>query len=200
MGGEHYFSREPTSEGEPRVLTATLRGHEFTFLTGAGVFSRTRLDPGTKLLIQHLPVGPSERVLDLGCGYGAVGVVAGKLAPEGQVTLIDVNARAVELARQNLAANAIEHAEALQSDGFEALAGRRFTLIAVNPPIRAGLAVVYRLLEESVAHLEEGGSLFLVGRTQQGVVRLSKKMAEVFGNVAEMGKGGGYRVFVSSRE
>src|SRR5512144_331811 len=120
MPDEHYFSRRPTAEGGARELTLALRGHEFLFHTEAGVFSRARIDPGTKLMLQHLAIEPADRVLDLGCGYGAVGVVAGKLAAEGQVTLVDINERAVELARRNLDANGVSNGEAVQSDGFEA--------------------------------------------------------------------------------
>jgi len=194
---DHYFSKDPTSAGGERSFEATLRGFEFTFVTEAGVFSRTGVDRGTRLLLHHLTVGPTDRVLDLGCGWGAVGLVAARLAPEGHVVLLDINLRAVDLTRRNLAANQIANAEARQSDGFAAVAGERFDVIALNPPIRAGLAVVYRLIEEAKAHLAPGGAFFLVGRTQQGVLRLAKKMAETFGEVEELGKGGGYRVFVS---
>jgi len=199
MPDEQYFTRRPTSEGGALTLTLTLRGREYTFVTEAGVFSRARIDPGTKLLLQHLPVPSGARVLDLGCGYGAVGVVAGTLAPEGRVTLVDINERAVELARTNLVANEVANAEVLQSDGFEAIAEQEFDVIALNPPIRAGLAVVHRLIEESAHHLAPGGTFYLVGRTQQGAVRLAKKMAEVVGPVEELAKGGGYRVYVARR-
>ena len=197
MPQDHYFSKDPTSAGGARSFQAALRGFDITFLTEAGVFSRLGVDRGTRLLIQHLIVGASDRVLDLGCGWGAVGLVAARLAPEGHVTLIDINARAVELAQRNLRTNQITNAEARQSDGFAAAADQQFDVIALNPPIRAGLAVVYRLIEEAKRHLALGGAFFLVGRTQQGVLRLAKKMTEVFGEAEEMGKGGGYRVFVS---
>jgi 16S rRNA (guanine1207-N2)-methyltransferase len=197
MPQDHYFSKEPSATGGARSFQAALRGFDITFLTEAGVFSRLGVDRGTRLLIQHLIVGPKDRVLDLGCGWGAVGVVAARLAPEGQVTLLDINARAVDLARRNLQANHIANAEARQSDGFEAVAGEHFDVVALNPPIRAGLGVVHRLIEQAREHLAPGGAFFLVGRTQQGVLRLAKKMAEVFGEAEELGKGGGYRVFVS---
>lgn len=163
-------------------------------MTEAGVFSRTRLDPGTRLLIKHLEVKPDDRVLDLGCGYGAVGIIAARLAPRGNVILADINARAVALAAENLQLNGIRNATAIQSDGYQSLGGQRFDVIALNPPIRAGLAVVYRLLEESAQHLAPGGRFYLVGRTRQGVLRLKEKIREVFGNVEEIARRGGYRV------
>ena len=199
MPTEHYFSERPAGEGGRLRFTAELRGFELTFVTEAGVFSRERVDRGTRLLIKHLEVGPSDRVLDLGCGYGAVGVVAAKLAPQGRVTLVDINTRAIELARQNLVLNGISNAEAHQGDGFAPVGEARFDVIALNPPIRAGLAVVHHLIEEASNHLAVGGRFYLVGRTKQGVVRISEKMREVFGNASEFAKGGGFRLYLSQR-
>jgi len=195
MPNEHYFSPEPHAEGGVRSLTLTLRGHDFTFVTEAGVFSRARVDRGTRLMVAEMAIEPTDRVLDLGCGWGVVGLVAARLAPQGRVTLADINARAVELTRANLAANGITNAEVYQSDGYEAVVGQAFDVIALNPPLRAGLAVVHRLIEQGREHLAPGGRFYLVARTQQGALRLAKKMAEVFGDVQEVAKGGGYRVF-----
>ena len=197
MPSDHYFTEHPSSPGARRALTATLRGFELHLVTEAGVFSRDRIDPGTALLIKRMEVLPADRILDLGCGYGVVGIVAAKLAPEGHVTLIDINERAVALARENLKANDIANAEALQGSGFAPVAGRVFDLIALNPPIRAGLSVVHQLIEQAHAHLATGGRFYLVGRTKQGVVRISQKMHQVFGSVEEVAKGGGYRLYVS---
>jgi 16S rRNA (guanine1207-N2)-methyltransferase len=198
MGEEHYFSEHPAAAGGRRELTVVMRGQRVRLVTEAGVFSRSRVDPGTKLLLQHMQVEKADRVLDLGCGYGVVGVLAGLLAPEGRVTMVDINERAAELADENARGNGIENAEALHGDGFAPVAGRTFDVIALNPPIRAGNAVVHRLIEEARAHLASGGCFYLVGRTQQGVVRLAAKMAEVFAEVREVAKGGGYRLYVAT--
>lgn len=166
MPSDHYFTERPSSPGARRALTATLRGFELHLVTEAGVFSRERVDPGTALLIKHMNVQPADRVLDLGCGYGVVGIIAAKLAAEGHVTLVDINERAVALARENLKANGITNAEALQGSGFAPVApsaslgagDRLFDVIALNPPIRAGLAVVHQLIEQAHAHLASGQS------------------------------------------
>ena len=197
MPSDHYFSERPASAGGRQVFTTELRGFELSLITEAGVFSRERVDRGTRLLIKHMQVGPTDRFLDLGCGYGVVGIVAGKLAPEGHVTLIDINQRAVALARENLKANDIINAEALQGDGFAPVADRVFDVIALNPPIRAGLTVVNQLIEQAHSHLAPGGRFCLVGRTKQGVLRIAEKMRQVFGNAEEVAKGGGYRLYVS---
>jgi 16S rRNA (guanine1207-N2)-methyltransferase len=199
MASQHYFSKEPASAGGRRVITDTVRSLEVRLVTEAGVFSRERIDVGTRLLIKHLEVRPTDRVLDLGCGYGAVGVVVAALASEGQVTLVDINQRAVALAQENLILNGIHNAQILQGDGFTPVAGQAFDLIALNPPIRAGLRVIHPLLEQAREHLTSAGRFYLVGRTRQGVVRLAEKMRSVFGNVEEVAKGGGYRVYLSRR-
>jgi len=180
------------------TFTVTLRGHELRLTTEAGVFSRSRVDPGTRLLIQHMEIAPADTVLDLGCGYGVVGVVAAKLASQGHVTLVDINERAVALAAENLRANDTGNAEAIQGDSFAPVADRRFDVIALNPPIRAGNAVIHGLIERARDHLAAGGRFYLVGRTQQGVVRLAAKMAETFDDVHQVAKGGGYRVYLAS--
>ncbi len=197
MPTDHYFSERPAGEGGRLRFTAELRGFELTFVTEAGVFSRERVDRGSRLLIKHLAVAPNDRVLDLGCGYGAVGIVAAKLAPQGYITLIDINTRAIELAKQNLALNGISNAAAHQGDGFTPVGDACFDVIALNPPIRAGLAVVHRLIAEASDHLAAGGRFYLVGRTKQGVVRIAEKMREAFGNVTEVAKGGGYRLYLA---
>lgn len=197
MSGEHYFSPRPAARGAPRELTLVLRGREVTVTTEPGVFSRRRLDPGTRLLIERMEVRPAERFLDLGCGYGVVGLVAAQLAPQGSVTLLDVNERAVALARENLARNGAANAEALVSDGLGAVAGRRFDVIALNPPVRAGLPTVRRLIAGAREHLAPGGRFYLVGRTKQGVLRLAEELRRIFARVEEVAKRGGYRLYLA---
>jgi len=197
---EHYFSAQPQAARRPRTVTVALRGREYVFVTDAGVFSRGRVDKGTRLLIEHLPLPAAGPVLDLGCGYGPVGVVVAAESPAARVLMVDVNERAVALARENLARNGIGNASAVVGDGFGPAAGRKFSLIVSNPPIRAGKRVVYRWVEEAYRHLEPGGRLLMVARTSQGARSLAQHMAAVFGNVREVAKGGGYRVLEAVRE
>ena len=200
MPSDHYFSEKPSARaGRPYTIETDLRGLTLKLATEAGVFSRERVDRGTRLLIKHIEVHPADRVLDLGCGYGVVGIVAALLAPDARVTLVDVNRRATDLARRNLQLNSVDNAEVHHGDGFAPVRGRSFDLIATNPPIRAGLRLVHRLIEEAKDHLAPGGRFYLVGRTKQGVIRISEKMSQVFGNVEELAKGGGYRLYLSRR-
>lgn len=197
---EHYYSQNPTAAHKYKTLQITLRGKDYTFLTDAGVFSKDRVDRGTRLLIQHMEIAKGDTVLDLGCGYGPLGIVAADLAYEGRIYLVDVNERAVELSKENLSLNGIHNAEVLQSNGFSAIDNMRFDVIISNPPIRAGKATVYQLMEDSLAHLKEGGRLYVVARTKQGARSLSKEIERLFGNVQEVGKGGGYRVIRALRQ
>jgi 16S rRNA (guanine1207-N2)-methyltransferase len=161
------------------------------------VFSARRLDPGTALLIESLQVGERDAVLDLGCGWGPIGIAAAALAPAGRAWLVDPNPRAVEIAKQNAALNGLTNVEVLHGEGTEPVRGLLFDVIATNPPIRAGKSVVFRLIEQAAACTKPGGSFYLVARTKQGAKTIAQKIGQVFGNVKEVRKGGGYRVFAA---
>lgn len=191
---EHYYTTDPTSQHEFRRFQTTLAGEALEFLTDAGVFARDKVDAGSRLLIESVAIGPEETVLDLGCGYGPLGVAAARKASRGRVFMVDVNARAVELATENARANRVHNVEVRQSDGFQALSGLAFDLILTNPPIRAGKSVIYRHVEESIAHLKPGGRFVAVIQRKQGADSFRCKVIEVYGNARDIAKGGGYRV------
>ena len=110
MTGDHYFSPQPQADHRYQRFQEELRGREFTFITDEGVFSKKRVDPGTRLLIESIAVPEEGSFLDLGCGYGPIGIVLGSLAPQAVIHMVDVNSRAVELARRNLGENGITNA------------------------------------------------------------------------------------------
>lgn len=196
---EHYYTSRPQAASRPLEAKATLRGVEFTFITDAAVFSRGKVDRGTRLLIDHLPLPASGDALDLGCGYGPVGLVIARLSPAARVWLVDVNERAATLAKANARRNGIDNVEVLSGDGFAPVSDKQFSLIASNPPIRAGKAVIYPWVEQAAERLTPGGRLFLVARTSQGAKSLGRKIEEVFGTCEEVGKGAGYRVLAGRR-
>src|SRR5256885_8819394 len=136
--GEQYFARRPASRRRPAEFHVSVRGHAFRFRTDAGVFSRGELDRGTELLLAALEVGPCELIMDLGCGYGALGIVAARLSDGGRVILTDVNERAVRAARENLSVDGIANAEGRLGNLYEALPGVAFGQAAPHPPIPAG--------------------------------------------------------------
>jgi len=194
---EQYFEKRPESAHRPAEIPIAIRGHRFTFRTDAGVFSRGKLDRGTELLLEALVIGPGERILDLGCGYGAIGIVAARLCPTGAVVLTDVNKRAVALARTNLAVNGIGNAEVRLGPLYEPVEDTTFDHIVSNPPIRAGRGIVDRIVAEAPAHLLPGGKLWLVARTRQGADALRSRMAQALGSAEIMKRGSGFKVIRS---
>ena len=193
---DHYYTESPASAHDERVVRLTALGNELTFTTDAGVFSRDGLDRGTEALLEALPA-LSGRVLDLGCGWGAVGVALGKRQPALEIVMTDINRRAVELARRNLDANGVR-AEVVQGDGFENVTGA-FDAILTNPPIRAGKAVIYGLFADARAFLKPGGALYVVIRKQQGAPSALKYLKEIYAEAETIDRSGGFHVLRARR-
>lgn len=193
---EHYFTNRPSVGHKPQEFSAELRGKTYLFKTDAGVFSQDEVDLGSRILIDAIPDTLGTRVLDLGCGYGPIGMVAADLVgPEGFVYLVDVNERAVDLANKNLARNGVQNAKAFVSNGLEALEeGLDFDLVLSNPPIRAGKEVFYALLTNAYHALKPDGILMVVIRTKQGAKSLENYLKELAGNCETIAKRSGFRV------
>lgn len=189
---DHYYSEKPSAASDRGFIEEELRGKRFTFATDAGVFSKRGLDFGSRLLIQTMNIETNDRVLDVGCGYGPIGLTAGWLAKDGSVTLLDINERAIGLANENRRKNGIHNAEVLQSDLLSAVPGRTFTKILTNPPIRAGKQVVHRIFEQAYEHLENRGELWVVIQKKQGAPSAVAKLEQLFGDVEEVEKDKGY--------
>ncbi len=188
--GEHYFTASPQSAHEERHFEFEFAGRVLRFRTDAGVFSKQHVDPGSALLCRSLPRDLSGDVLDLGCGWGAMTVMALARFPGLSVTMADVNARALALAGENLRLNGMQ-ARALLSDGFAEIAGA-FDAVITNPPIRAGKRVVYGFFEGAAAHLRPGGALYAVVRKQQGAPSALAFLKETYRKAEAIEKDGGY--------
>jgi len=143
-------------------------------------------------------VKKNSKILDLGCGYGPVGISIAKSFPETKVLMTDVNKRAIKLAKMSIELNKTANVETKCSDKFEKI-DQNFDTILLNPPQTAGKKLCFEMIEESKSHLERNGLLQLVARHNKGGKDLSKKMNEVFGNVKETAKGSGYRIYVSEK-
>ncbi len=190
---DHYYTRNPVSESRPVSCEYIYRGIPLAFQTDAGVFSKGEVDTGTDLLLNALPEEMRGDILDLGCGWGAIGISVARKWPEAKVTMADVNLRALALSRENAKRN---HADVacVESDGMAAFAGRRFDTIVTNPPIRAGKQVIYRMFADAAACLKPGGALYLVIRKQQGAESCMKYLQTMFSSVEKIDKSGGFWV------
>ena len=195
---DHYYSHTPTSAHHERLIETTLLGHEMRFHTDAGVFSRDDVDPGSRLLIESAGE-MNGRVLDLGCGWGPVGLSLALEHPSASILMADVNERAIELSERNRRLNGVLNARVIESDAFESIEGP-FEHILTNPPIRAGKAVIYAMFDESFRRLTPGGDLTIVIRKQQGAPSAKKHLEELFGNAEVIARGGGYWIIRSVKE
>lgn len=197
---EHYYSQNPEAKHQPIDFTFTLRGHAFHFQTDQGVFSKKEVDFGSRVLLDLVAMPETEGpVLDMGCGYGPIGLALAKSFPGRHVHMADINTRAVELAKKNAARNHISNVSIYESNLFENVKSGPFALIATNPPIRAGKQIVHRIFEESYQYLAKNGELWVVIRKKQGAPSARKKLESIFDEVDCVGKEKGYFVFKAKK-
>jgi 16S rRNA (guanine1207-N2)-methyltransferase len=176
----HYFSDNPGAADDEKRFTLRIAGEGLTFFSNAGMFSHGEPDPNSLMLIRAIKAESGSRLLDLGCGYGLIGVTLGKLTGAA-VTMSDVNGNALLYAEKNAEQNGIKVC-ILKSDGFCEI-DDSFDTIVLNPPIHAGKDVCYRLYEESAGHLNESGSFYIVIMDKHGKNSHIKKLREIFPKV-----------------
>lgn len=170
---------------------AEINGVGLTFETSPTLFSPGGVDPGTAAMLRHINIEPQDKVLDLACGYGVVGVYAACCTDPGKVWLTDVDPRAVEAAKRNLQLNGVGGATALVSDGFGALTETGFTKILCNPPYHVDFSVPKLLIEKGFNRLALGGTMFVVTKRE---LWYRKKLGSIFGRV-QLHHDDGYVVF-----
>lgn len=197
---EHYFSRKPQSKKKEYFFTANINGLPLMFVTASGIFSPRKIDLGTLVLIKNMRLVSGGNILDFGCGYGPIGIVAAKLCPTCNVVMVDINERAVECAKKNIEINSVKNAKAKQSFFYSGLKNEFFDVILSNLPMSAGLDVCYKIIEGAKEHLVHGGSFQVVSRQRKGGERIMQKMKEVFGNVEVIAKKAGYWVYLSVKQ
>jgi 16S rRNA (guanine1207-N2)-methyltransferase len=199
---EHYFSEHPNGRFVKEKFDVELFGKKFIINSGSGLFSLKELDFGTKLLIENAKIPkPDSEILDLGCGYGIVGIALKSKYPESNITMIDINERAVKLSKQNCDENDVI-CTVLKSDIFSnsELRDKKFDAILTNPPFSAGKKVCIDIIKQSYDHLTKGGLLELVAPHNKGGESLKKAMLMTFNNVGELDKKRGYRVYISVKK
>ncbi|MGG1398733.1 class I SAM-dependent methyltransferase [Bacillus salipaludis] len=197
---EHYYSRTQKVESDPKYWDFTLRNHRFRFKTDNGVFSKREVDFGSRVLIEvfEMPVVEGS-ILDVGCGYGPIGLSLANTYPERKVHMVDVNERAIELAKENAVLNRIENVEIYESDRLTGVKVSDFAAVLTNPPIRAGKQVVHDIFEQSYECLVSGGELWVVIQKKQGAPSAIEKLKELFSEVETVDKSKGYFVIKAKK-
>lgn len=189
----HYFENDESVKNEPSTVHFLLNGKEFTLHSNAGVFSKDKLDTGTKILLEtvldNTTQSPSS-LLDLGCGIGVVGCVL-KSFWDCEVTMIDINQRACDLARKNMDKYALK-ANILCQDGIHE---GSFERILLNPPIRTGKKVIYSLFDQCVDHISANGEIWIVMRKQHGAQSAINYFEEKNCVVKRVNRDKGYWIF-----
>lgn len=197
---EHYYSKDPKVESKPKEWTATLRGKTLQFKTDAGVFSKGEVDFGSRLLVETFVMSETEgNILDVGCGYGPIGLTIAASYPDRNVHLVDVNERALALCTRNAEQNGITNVTIYPSDALSAVKAEGFSVILTNPPIRAGKETVFSFYDGSYAKLSIGGQLWVVIQKKQGAPSSVKHLQELFGNVEVVAKKKGYYILRATK-
>lgn len=195
MVQEHYFSSNPDIEAKENRVSFQVADQLFDLTASSGTFSSRQLDPGTRVLLnqhENFPIGGD--VLDLGCGWGPIGISIAKLSPNTKVTGVDVNNRSIELANQNAAKLGLTNFRAIAAEHLPD--EQRFDAIWSNPPIRIGKEKLHELLSKNISLLRDSGSAYLVVQKQLGADSLQRWLADEFPNrsVERIQTDKGYRV------
>ena len=191
-----YYAEMPDAAHDIHDLNVSLLGQSFHFYTDAGVFSKKKVDYGSQVLLNALDLERGKNLLDVGCGYGPLGISLAKVQGV-QSTMIDINSRAIDLAKKNAERNGVV-AHIFQSNIYENVS-EKFDYIISNPPIRAGKKVVHEIIEGAFDHLNQGGSLTIVIQKKQGAPSAKAKMEDVFGNSEIIRKDKGYYILRSEK-
>ena len=196
----HYFQNDPNLASNLQKISFDIDGLHMSLWTDNGVFSKSRVDEGSFAFLKVLlPLGLSGKILDLGCGYGTIGLTIAMASPQASITLADINTRALALCEKNAQELGLsQRVTILLSDIYKNIEGQ-YDSIVVNPPIRAGKRVTYAMYEGAKQRLIDGGSLFIVIRKAQGAPSASKYIEELFGNITLLKRDKGYYIYQAKK-
>ncbi|MDR0992826.1 MAG: methyltransferase [Ruminococcus sp.] len=175
-----YFIEDRSLDGNEKTFTLSIGGETLVFTSNAGQFSYGEADPNSLLLIKSLDIKKGDKLLDLGCGWGLIGIAAAKLFC-ADVTFCDINGIALEYAQKNADSNGVSGVF-IKSDGFDKIDGK-FDIITLNPPIHAGKETVLRLFSGSAGHIKKGGLFITVINEKHGANSYKKRLEELFSDV-----------------
>ena len=191
---EHYFTSDPTVKSEERIIEYEIKGKTLSFISDNGVFSKNHVDSATELLVKTIYDEVTGKILDVGCGYGVIGITLATNKKVTEVTMIDINHRALELAKRNAIRNKVEEkTKVIESNGFEQIK-EKYDVVVTNPPIRAGKSVIYQIYADAKEHLLDGGALYIVINKKHGAPSTIKYLEKLFGNVEVLDKKAGFNV------
>lgn len=188
-----YFENNTNLTSDIKQITYFYKGVELKFYADNGVFSKSGIDFGSNLLLKTVNLNGAKKVLDVGCGYGTIGITLAKTYPDASVTMVDVNNRAIGLCKMAIKENSLENAEVFESYIYENI-NDKYDLIISNPPIRAGKSVVHGIIVGACEHLNDGGSMWCVIQKKQGAESAKKALKEVFKTVEVVEKDKGYEI------
>lgn len=191
----HYFTNDNV-KSEIKVIKSIVKGNEYKFYTDYNVFSKDKIDFGTRLLLESIENIEGE-VLDLGCGYGVIGIYL-RNNFNVLVDMIDINNRAILLCKKNIELYKLENINVFQSDGYENIF-KKYDYIITNPPIRIGKKKLYEILLNSINYLKDSGKLIIVIRKEQGAKSLIKELEKVY-FVEIINKKKGYYILKSTKK
>ncbi len=195
----HYYTNNIDLKSKEEKIMFEYRNHKITFLSDYGVFSKERIDYGSRVLLNAIELDESKKtLLDVGCGYGTLGISLRTVYPWLSVDMIDVNERAIHLASESIKMNQLDHIKVNLSYIYENV-NNMYDVIISNPPIRAGKKVVFEILEKAYDYLNVNGELWIVIQKKQGAPSAKKKMEEVFGNCEVVTKDKGYYILKSMK-
>lgn len=193
----HYFRNDDKLKSEKRVLDLYINDNKLSFVSDIGVFSNTQIDYGSYTFLKTiLKEEKVTKLLDVGCGYGVLGITLKYLKHAEVVDMVDINERAVDLTKINIEKYKLENVNCFISDGLNNVEGK-YDRIVINPPIRAGKVVIYKMFEDSKLHLNDNGALYIVIKKSLGANSAIKKLQEVFSNVEVLEKDKGYFIIKS---
>jgi 16S rRNA (guanine1207-N2)-methyltransferase len=193
---QHYFTADPLTVSEPRVVTVDLSDLTMSLSTDAGMFSPRQFDPGTRVLLENAPAPTvAGDLLDVGCGYGPIALTLAKRYPDRRVLGVDVNTRALELARANAKAVGVSTVTCHLPD--EVAADARFAAIYSNPPIRVGKQVLHEMLLHWLGRLLPGGVGYLVVQKNLGSDSLARWLTDQGHPTERLDSHRGYRVLAA---
>jgi 16S rRNA (guanine1207-N2)-methyltransferase len=199
----HYYSEKPSSSGKRTVIKTRQLGNLLTFKSQSGVFSWSAIDKGSEILLNHIliPNKKPRRILDLGCGYGFLGVSVAKAFPLHKITLVDINELAIKLTKENCKINNVtKNTRVKKSYLYQCFKNEKFDLIVTNPPLMAGKKVLASLINESANYLTKTGSIQLVVPKKKGLLSLQKMLEEAYEDVSVIGRKSGYWVLMGKNK